>query len=356
MGLPVINLEFKKLAQTVDTRAERGILAIIVQDATDTTFDQKVYTDVSEVDADDWTAANYKDICAAFLANPYKVIVIRLATSATSTAVAGALENVPFNWVCTNVSSFQTALSTAVKTLNTENTRARRPKALVAGVSNPNDPHVVNVSNTTVTLKGESTTTSIEHYLPRLGGLLAACPLTESVTYKPLDDLDDIAEVSNIDTAIENGGFCLFKDDDCIRVARGVNSLKTLSDDQTEDMKKITVVEGMDIMQEDIIKTFKANYLGRAKNTADNQALLVAEILAYFKELEQETIITMDEDDTVEIDVQAMRDAWTNAGVDVSDLTDAQVKRKTFRAKVFVKASCMVLDAMEDLVMVVTLG
>ena len=356
MGLPVINLEFKKLAQTVDTRAERGILAIVVQDATVTTFDQKVYTDVSEVDSSDWTAANYKSICAAFLANPFKVIVIRLGTSAAASTVAAALENVNFNWVCTNVSSYQSALSTAVINMNTANTRARRPKALVAGVSNPNNPHVVNVANTTVTLKGESTTTAIDAYLPRLGGLLAACPLTESVTYKPLDDLDDIAEVSNIDTAIDNGSFCLFKDDDAIRVARGVNSLKTLTDDQTEDMKKITVIEGMDIMQEDIIKTFKANYLGRVKNTADNQALLVSEILAYFKELELETIIQMDEDDTVEIDVQAMRDAWTDAGVDVSDLTDAQMKKKTFRAKVFVKASCTVLDAMEDLVMVVTLG
>ena len=105
-----------------------------------------------------------------------------------------------------------------------------------------------------------------------------------------------------------------------------------------------------------IIKTFKANYLGRMKNTADNQALLVAEIYGYMKDLEKETIITMDEDDTVEIDVDAMREAWTEAGTDVSELSDSQVKRKTFRAKVFVKASCTVLDAMEDLQMVVTLG
>lgn len=355
MGLPVINLEFKKLAETVNLRAERGIVAILVADSTDTTFTQKTYTAVEEVDDDDYTAENYKSICGAFKANPYKVIVLRVASDATTSAVATALENVPFNWVCAVPSGFQTTLSTAVKSINSTNARARRPKALVAGVSNPNDPHVVNVQNTTVTLAGEDSTTAMNLYLPRLAGLLAACPLTESVTYKELDDLDDIAEVSSIDSAIDNGGFCLFKDDDTIRVARGVNSLKTLGTDQTEDMKKITVVEAMDIMQEDIIRTFKKNYLGRVKNTADNQGLLVSDILAYLKELEKETIISMDEDDTVEIDVDAMRAAWAEAGVDVTDLSDAQIKKKTFRAKVFVKATCTILDAMEDLKMVVTL-
>lgn len=356
MGLPVINLEFKKLAQTVDTRAERGILAIIVQDGTADAVSTATYVAESEVPSGDYTAENYAAICRAFIANPHKVIVIKMSTEATASGIAAAIENVSFNWICAVPANFQAGLVTAVKALNEAGKRARKAKALVYGASNPNDIHVVNVANATVTLTGETETTAMNLYLPRLGGMLAACPLTEAVTYKELPDLDDIAEVSNIDTAIDNGSFCLFKDDDTIRIARGVTSLKTASGDLTEDMKKITVVEGMDIIQEDIVKVFKSNYLGRVKNTADNQALLVAELIDYFKELEKETIIYLDEDDTVEINIDAMREAWTEAGTDVSDLSDAQVKRKTFRAKVFIKASCTVLDAMEDLQMVVTLG
>lgn len=355
MGLPIINLEFKALAQSANTRAERGILAIVVQDATDTSFTTKTYTKASEVESSDWTAANYADILRAFDADPYKVIVVRMGTSDAASSVASAISQVPANWFCSNVADYQNAISTAIKNINSTNARARRPKAIVYNVT-ANDMHVVNVANATVTLAGAEDTTDMVNYLPRLGGILASLPLTESATYYELDDLDDIAEVTNIDTAIDGGKFCLFKDDDSIRIARGVNSLTTVTDDMTEDMKKITVVEGMDIMQEDIIKTFKANYLGRMKNTADNQALLVAEIYGYMKDLEKETIITMDEDDTVEINVDAMREAWTEAGTDVSELSDSQVKRKTFRAKVFVKASCTVLDAMEDLQMVVTLG
>lgn len=356
MGLPVINLEFKNLAQSIDLRAERGILCIVVQDTTKTTFTQKVYTSVDEVDSTDWTAANYKSICSAFLADPHKVIVIRMGTSDTASDLPDAIESVSFNWICTPVAAFQSALATWTTTINASNARARRPKALVYNVASVNDPHVVSVANTTVTIAGDNATTAMNLYLPRIAGILAACPLTESVTYKTLDDLADINELANVDTSIDGGYLCLFKDDDSIRIARGVTTLVTPGTDQTVDMKKITVVEGMDIMQEDIIKTFKANYLGRVKNTADNQALLVSDILAYFKELEKETIISMDENDYVEINVDAMRDAWTNAGVDVSDLSDAQVKRKTFRSKVFVKSSCTILDAMEDLEMVVTLG
>lgn len=357
MGLPTINIEFKKLAQTAIMRSERGILAIIVQDGTKD-FTSKTYGAAAEVDSADYTADNYAAIMRAFDAGVYQVVVIRLATSAAATTIAGALEGVSFNWVCavSNKTGFQDGLATAVKNLNRQDRRIRKAKALVFGVEAPDDMHVVNVANTTVTLKGQTSALAMHLYLPRLAGILAACPMTEAVTYKELGDLDDIAEVSGLDTAIDAGKLCLFKDDDTIRIARGVNSLTTTSTDVTEDMKKITVVEGMDMIQEDIARSFKANYQGKVKNNANNQALFVAEVFAYFRELVKETIIDMSETDTVEIDIDAMRVAWANAGTSVADLTDAQVKKNTFRSSVFVKASCTVLDAMEDLKMTVSLG
>ena len=69
--------------------------------------------------------------------------------------------------------------------------------------------------------------------------------------------------VADLDAAIDGGSLCLFQDDDVIRVARGVNTLQTITGDLTEDMKKITVVEAMDLIQEDIIRTFKTYYLGK---------------------------------------------------------------------------------------------
>ena len=167
------------------------------------------------------------------------------------------------------------------------NRRIRKVKALVTGQESADDIHVVNVANTAVTIRGEASSTAMALYLPRLGGVLAACPMDESVTYKALEDLASAEPVEDVDASIDGGDLVLFADDDAVRIARGVNTLQTITGDLTEDMKKIAVVEAMDLIQEDIIRTFKAYYLGKRKNTADNQALFVADILAYLTSLSE---------------------------------------------------------------------
>jgi len=180
--------------------------------------------------------------------------------------------------------------------------------------------------------------------------------MDQSVTYAVLDDLTGVEPVADLDAAIDGGSLCLFQDDDVIRIARGVNTLQTITGDLTEDMKKITVVEAMDLIQEDIIRTFKTYYLGKKKNTADNQALFVSDISTYLQTLAEEDVIDRESGISVSVDVAAMRAAWEGAGTSTAELSDAQVKKKTFRSQVFVAAQAHVLDAMEDMKMVFTMG
>ena len=355
MGLPVISVEFKKLAATALTRSVRGILAVVIQDATsDVSWTSKAFTSLDEVDAKEFSTENYKILSRAFLAAPYQVIVVRVGSEGTMETAQAILDKLSYNWVCAVPANFQSGLVTYVKGINTPR-RIRKVKALVYNQASADDMHIVSVANGTVTLKGGDTVTMTD-YLPRLAGLLAACPMDQSVTYAALDDLEAVADVSNLDTSIDGGSLCLFRDDNVIRIARGVNTLQTVSGDVTEDMKKIAVVEAMDLIQEDIIRTFKTYYLGKRKNTADNQALFVADILTYLNQLADETIISKDETITAEVDVAAMRAAWEGAGVSTADLTDAQVKKKTFRSNVFVAARAHILDAMEDMTLVFTMG
>ena len=355
MGLPVISVEFKKLAATATTRSTRGVLAVILQDATSgVTWTSKAFTSLDEVDAKEFSTENYKILSRAFLAAPYQVIVVRVGSEGTMETAQAILDKLSYNWVCAVPANFQSGLVTYVKSINTPR-RIRKVKALVYNQTSADDMHIVSVSNGTVTLTGGDTV-NMTNYLPRLAGLLAACPMEQSVTYAALDDLESVADVSNLDTSIDGGSLCLFRDDNVIRIARGVNTLQTGSGDVTEDMKKIAVVEAMDLIQEDIIRTFKTYYLGKKKNTADNQALFVADILTYLNQLADETIISKEETITAEVDVAAMRAAWEGAGVSTADLTDAQVKKKTFRSNVFVAARAHILDAMEDMTLVFTMG
>lgn len=356
MGLPVISVEFKKLAATATTRSTRGVLAVILQDATSgVAWTSKAYTTLDDVKKEEFSEANYAILARAFKASPYQVIAVRVGSDGTMETAQAILDNLTYNWVCAVPASFQAALVTYVKSINTPR-RVRKVKAVVYNQAEADDMHVVNVANATVTETGSSETVAMTDYLPRIAGILAACPMDQSVTYAALDDLEDAAAVSNLETAINSGSLCLFRDDNVIRIARGVNTLQTVAGDITEDMKKITVVEGMDLIQEDIIRTFKNYYLGKKKNTADNQALFVADILTYLNTLAEETVISKDDPITAAVDVAAMRAAWEAAGVSTADLTDAQVKKKTFRSNVFVAARAHILDAMEDMTMVFTMG
>ena len=354
MGLPTITVEFKKLATTATTRSARGILAVILQDAT-ATWSSKGYNTLEEVDKAEFTAANYTILSRAFAAGPYRVVAVRVGAEGTMADAQEILDKLTYHWVCAVPTGFQAGLVDYVKGINTPK-RIRKVKALVAGQASADDMHIVSVANTKVTLSGAPAATDMAEYLPRLAGVLAACPMDSSVTYAVLEDLAGAEPVENIDSAIDQGSLCLFEDDGVIRIARGVNTLQTVTGDDTEDMKKIAVVEAMDLMQEDIIRTFKTYYLGKKKNTADNQALFVADILTYLKTLAEEDVIASDQEITAEVNVAAMRAAWEAAGLSTAALSDSQVKKKTFRSQVFVSARAHILDAMEDLHMIFTMG
>ena len=356
MGLPDIRVEFKKLAESASARSTRGILAVILRDTTSgVTWTEKTYAVLSDVDAADFTAANYKSLARAFLATPFLVRVIRVGASGTVADAAAALERAAYNWVCTPVAALQSELAAYVKTVNTAR-RLRQAKAVVCGVPDADDMHVVNVGNASVTPTGESSATPMAEYLPRIAGLLAACPITGSATYAVLDDLTDAAAVPDPDAAIDGGSLVIIREDTQWRIARGVTTLQTVTGDTTEDMKKISVVEAMDMMKEDISLIFKAHFMSKVRNSADNQALFCSEVLLYLQDLQGQSILDPDVAPVVQIDVAAMRKAWTAAGVDVADLTDAEVRKKTFRSYLYAAASFRVLDAMEDLVMAIGLG
>ena len=331
MGLPTITVEFKKLAATATNRSTRGILAVILQDDT-AEWTHKTYTALEEVSEAEFTAANYKALSRAFLAGPWQVTVVRVGGEGSMTDAQTILDNLAYNWVCAVPTAFQAGLVTYIKGINTPR-RVRKAKALVAAQKSA-DMHIVSVANTKVTPKGEAAAIDIHQYLPRIAGVLAACPMDQSVTYAVLDDLTGVEPVADLDAAIDGGSLCLFQDDDVIRVARGVNTLQTITGDLTEDMKKITVVEAMDLIQEDIIRTFKTYYLGKKKNTADNQALFVSDISTYLQTLAEEDVIDRESGISVAVDVAAMRVAWEGAGTSTAELSDAQVKKKTFRSQV----------------------
>lgn len=356
MPIPSIDVIFQKLAVTAVQRSERGVLAMVIKDAT-AAVGTKIYTTLSGVTSSDYSAASYKMITQAFDVNLATLIVVNIGTAsgANFESAITLLEPLGYNWLVVTESTLQAAAVSYVKSYNTSSPY-HKIKLLTCGQTAVDDWHIVNIPNTNAKVGTDTATTSMEKLLPYIGAVLCSCPMTRSVTGYKLGLLSEVSSVADISASIDAGNMPLFRDvDGSIRISRGVNTLTTVTEYSPADFKKITIAEGVDLMLEDITVTFKDNYRGVYKNTADNQALFISSVLAYFRQLEKEYVLNSDFENKVDVDIDAQKAAWTAAGTDTSSWTDAQAKRKTYGSYVYLTGNVLMLDAMEDLRFVINM-
>ena len=192
-------------------------------------------------------------------------------------------------------------------------------------------------------------------YLPRLASILANLPMNRSCTYYELEDIDSvdvsfITVANDINSWIDKGYLVLFKDDDVIKIARGVNSLTTITSTDTEDMRKIIIVEAQNIIIEDIFSTFKDSYVGKYKNSYDNQCQFISAVNAYFRQLAKEEILEPTYKNICSVNVESQRSAWLSIGkTEAIDWDENKVKNMTYKSTVFLQGNIKILDAIEDL-------
>lgn len=350
IGLPSIDITFQKLAATLVDRSERGVAALIVKDDTDATYAIKDYRSRLNIETTKFTATNVQYIKDVFTGGAARVLIIPVAVDTEDAVVeaVGRLGSRKYNWMgfAEGEPEEQTSLSAYIK--ERENAK-KGNKAVVFNVTSPDSSHVVNFTNESITYASGVTVTG-EKFVPRLLGLLAGLPLTRSSTYVTFDDVQSVVEPGDLEVAVNAGKFVLFNDEETVRVARGVNSLVTLSATVSEDFKKIVIIETMDMIREDITNTFKSDYLGKYKNKYDYQVLLITAINAYFNTLANEDLLDNAFANQATVDVEAQRSAWiANGKTDAEEWDEQTVKNNSFGSQVFLAGNIKITDAMEDL-------
>ena len=384
IGLPNVQVIFKGLANTAVVRSSRGVACLILKDntglevlASKTKKEKSIEEDIkvmsvieqdkivkeykgfTEVESEDYTTENYKIIEDVFLTDIAKLFVIKITNEKTFDDIKSFI-NREINWIAYigETQEEQKKLADFVKLEN--KTRTKRLKAICYNLQEAaaDDMHIVNFVNESVT-KADGTSLVGYKYLGRLLGVLAGCGMDMSVTYTILSDLKGVKEIGDtedINEAIGEGKFVLINDDDGVRIARGVNSLQTNDKEHTEDMKYITIVEAMDLMYEDIVNTFKKVYLGKFKNSYDNQVLFMSAINSYFRDLAKEEILDPNYNNTTFVDVEKLREIWiSNGKVEAQNWGDIEVKNNTFRTNVYLQSNVKFLNAMEDLLFIVNM-
>ena len=386
IGLPKVDVIFTGLANTAVVRSGRGIACLIINDNTgiDTlelsktkkenvvneedlkvksviTEDKilKQYKGFTEVEKTDYAEENYKIIEDVFLTELNKLYVIKIPNDKTFDDIKPFIKK-DINWIAYigETREEQKKLANFVKLEN--KSRSKKLKAICYNLQEAevDDMHIVNFVNASV-IKADGKSLVGYKYLGRLLGVLAGCRMDMSVTYNILSDLNSVEQIGDTDAineAIGKGKFVLINDDDGVRIARGINSLQKNDKENTEDMKYITIVEAMDLIYEDIINTFKQVYLGRFKNSYDNQVLFISAINSYFRDLAREEILDPNYNNISFVDIEKQRETWIENGkLEATNWTDIQVKDNTFRTNVYLQANVKFLNAMEDLLFIVNM-
>ncbi len=361
--MPKIEVTFVQQAVSLIARSARGVAVLIVRDDTDKGFTHRQYADLASAQADKalYTADNYNAICDLLAFAPYQAHVFRLDTAGTlADTLAEIARTVKTGWLAVAGQSAEdgTALAAWVKT---QAAGGKSYKCIVHNVTPlPDDMHVVNFVNESVTFADERGAQQGVTYLPSLLSILAVCNVERGCTNYHCSNLAAVQEVADNDAAVGAGKFILFNDENgAVRIGQGINSMTTTDGKtRTEDMQFIETVEAMDLMRDDITSTFRREYLGNYRNTRDNQMMFIAAINAsYFRQLAQENILDPDHTNAARIDVDAQRAAWVASGkAEAADWDEDKVKASPFKRTVYLAGDVKILGSMTDLIFPITMA
>lgn len=239
------------------------------------------------------------------------------------------------------------------KTIHADNKENNVIIPILPNANSADTEYVINYATASVT-DGDGNTYTAEQYCARIAGLIATTPLNRSATYAPLPELADCTRLTRTEAGAANdaGKFVAFWDGEKVKLTRAVNSLTTTSEVKGSEYKKIKVIDTMMLIRGDIKRTAEDNYIGKYTNSYDNKVLLITAINDYFDSLVKQGALNSG---YCEIDIDANRSYLMDQGVDVSTMTDEDIKVAVTGEKVFLKANIEILDAMEDITLAITI-
>lgn len=379
LGMPSINISFIEAGIEAIQRSQRGIVALILEETTDTITKLKtdhtvgdepvtvkaienpftIYTtdDIPSELSDD--NKDYITKCLiGYTKTPYRVKVLLVEKNAENDAKADkfadalsvlATERWDYLAIPTITDAQCEAVATWVKT-NREN-KFKKVKAVLPNYAGDYEG-IIDFGNTSI--KTKTKTYSPAEYTARIAGLIAGTQMTISATYAPLAEVIDCDRhtLDENDEKVNKGEFFIWFDGEKFKMSRAMNSLVTTTQGKLEAYQTIKTVDIMDMIYDDIRKTAQDSYIGKYTNDYDNKCLLISAIQGYFLELERGRLLQKDYSQ-VDIDVDAVKNYQISHGLYTKDelakMSDLEIKKLDTKKKVFLTAKIKILDAMEDI-------
>lgn len=357
MGLPSISIRFSTSSSTAITRSSKGIVAVIVHDATTAVQGNYSLTAATQIPSGLGTvnAAYVAQAFLGYLNQPKKVLLCVVEEEPDDlTAATDWLATQLFDYLA-GPHDITAAEVTELKAwVLSQRTNQKAPIRAVLPDCEADSEAIINFTTDGIVV-GEDSFDAPE-YCARIAGLIAGTPMTISCLYAPLSEVSDITRLTRtaIDEAIDDGEFVLIHDGTQVKVASSVNSLTTLTDTKGAAFQKIKIVETTDMIDYDIRTVCEDTYIGKYANSYDNKMVLCVAIRSYLEGLESDGILD-DGTSSVDIDVTAQTAYLESIGTDTSEMTEDEIRRANTGDKVFLTATISILDVIEDITLDVSL-
>lgn len=352
MGLPEILISFRQKASTAVQKSSRGMVAVLLDDDTKGQF-LTPYRREKELKKEDWSGENLKMLKLAFKGAPQKVLAVRMLKADGAADLEGTLKEIlSVNIDYLAYPGYASGQMTAVKAfLDEAHARGKKAKAVLPSCD-ADCEHIINFATPGITAKWEDQEEAEEYtcaqYTCRMAGILAGLPLTQSCTYFALDEVVDAQLEDDPDAAIDAGKLILIFDGEKYKIGRGITSLVQVSGEKTEDLKKVKIVEGMDVLRHDIYTTFEENYVGKVVNSYDNKQMFVGAVNDYFRRM-YGSVLDGNADNYVEVSAELNREYLEEHGIDTTDMTEQELKEANTGSWMLIEGTVKFLDAAEDL-------
>lgn len=359
---PSVSVAFIEAAASAIQRGERGVIAMLIVDATEGLATDYIIYDVTDI-PESMTDANKTAIKLAlkgYVNAPAKILVHVIAASSAYTDGLAALATQKWNYLVCPTAEADGVTSDIISWIIAQRSNGMTYKAVLSNAAGDN-PGIINVTSG-ATYEGNKITAQL--VACRIAGIIAGCPLTMSITYAPVADFSDCDRMTQaeLDAAVGEGKVVLMWDGEKVKVCRGVTSFLTTTDTKGDSFKKIKLVDAMDMIRDDITLTAQDSYIGKYANSYDNKLLLVTAINAYFRELVAAGVLASG---SCQIDVAAQREYFLSKGstfvvdgetIAVESATEQQLKEGNTGSHVFLTAAINLLDAIEDINLDIYIG
>lgn len=362
-GMPQIIINFRTKGTTAIKRSARGIVAMILHNETKDEIHNYTIRDVSDIPDTGLTDENVDLIKKCLLGTPLRILVYTLPNTnvdgATKTQ-ANALKmltNIKWNWLCAPTASEQEQQDLASWIKAQRSNKHKTFKAVLSGQAADHEG-IVNFCTNDIKVQTNTdsfgnpvyTTYTALQYTARIAGILAGLALDRSATYFKLTEVESVEVYEDIDTLIDQGELLLIdeQDGDGVKIARACNSLTTFTTDKGEEFRKIKIIEGIDMVTDDIRDTFKKYYVGKVINDYNHKMLFISAILVYFSEIKG-NVLDADAPNTVDIDTTWQSNYAKLHGDDPTTMSVMEIRQYNTGDTLALVGDIRFVDAMENL-------